>query len=156
MRQLMFPWLQGGNAGGFHNNYASCRYLRAPALDHRFPVTGHAYCTLHRHHAPEKTVCWGMWGRGKGKRGLGKFGLTEYKRDKTKRQKYGKSGNRESVPQQIWRDIPNNLWQVREMSFVARTAHDGIINLARFIVSAQNNTDCLSICCFKLIDRNCN
>lgn len=38
MRQLVFPWLQGGNAGGFHNNYVSSRYLRAPALNHRFPL----------------------------------------------------------------------------------------------------------------------
>ena len=92
-----------------------------------------------------------MWRRGKGRERSRKFGLTEYKRDKTKRQKSGKNGNKESVPQQIWRDIPNILCQVRRWNFVARTAHDGKINSTHFIVSAQKSTDCLSLCCFQLI-----
>ena len=118
-------------------------------------VTRHAYSTLQRHHAPEKAVCLGMWRRGKGRERSRKFGPTEYKRDKRKRQKSEKNGNKESVPQQMWRDISNILWQVRRWNFVARTAHDGTIDSARFIVSAQNSTDFLSFflsfCCFKLI-----
>jgi len=61
------------------------------------------------HQKRQKAVCCGMWRRGKGKERSRKFGLTEYKRDKTKRQKSGKNGNKESVPQQMWRDISNIL-----------------------------------------------
>ena len=34
---------------------------------------------------------------------------------------------------------------------MARTAHDGAFNSTHFIVRAQKSTDCLSFCCFKLI-----
>jgi hypothetical protein len=45
----------------------------------------------------------------KGRERSRKLGLTEYKRDKIKRQKSRKNGNKESVPQQMWRDISNIL-----------------------------------------------
>jgi hypothetical protein len=67
MREHMLPWLQGGNAGGFHNNRMSWRCVRALALrsskllDLRVARCGTA---VGQGNQPVRLE---MWRRGKGK-----------------------------------------------------------------------------------------
>jgi hypothetical protein len=59
------------------------------------------------HHKRQSSEECGVEGREE--RGLGSSVLLNIKGTKQNGKKSGKNGNKESVPQQMWRDIPNIL-----------------------------------------------